>query len=232
MKKTLAFLLVTICLVNITGCENRTDDLTEIVSEIKEDNDSIKDLLTEEKFTVDLNDNNLRQLYFQENTEEENEINTKYVVYIKTDDTLTYKYRMGTQSITCDSNNINIITLRVTKKDNITYYDIDSTEYTEEINGYTVKWKRTDSDTESIITTVIELDDEYVLTSQIELFNSNCTATIIEKKYDVDYITNEIVIDEIKNIYSHIVGIEKTSDKTVYTEESQTSTFVEYFDNE
>ena len=170
------------------------------------------DVLTgKEVKNTSLNVESINQLY-----ESNSDKGGKYMVYVQTDDKLERQYRIDTSVVLYGSKNADSITVSI-KQHN------DKLELANklEVNDYKIKWGREDKADSVSVTGIISIGDEQDLTVYMNLYNSKCTSPIIEKKYDTEEITDDMIVKELKNVFEHISCVAEITNKTVYTDESR-----------
>ena len=170
------------------------------------------DVLTgKEVKNTSLNVESINQLY-----ESNSDKGGKYMVYVQTDDKLKRQYRIDTSVVLYGSKNADSITVSI-KQHN------DKLELANklEVNDYKIKWGREDKTDSVSVTGIISIGDEQDLTVYMNLYNSKCTSPIIEKKFDTEEITDDMIVKELKNVFEHISCVAEITNKTVYTDESR-----------
>lgn len=170
------------------------------------------DVLTgKEVKNTSLNVESVNQLY-----ESNSDKGGKYMVYVKTDEKLERQYRIDTSVVLYGSKNADSITISI-KQHN------DKLELANklEVNDYKIKWGREDKTDSVSVTGIISIGDEQDVTVYVNLYNSKCTSPIIEKKYDTEEITDDMIVKELKNVFEHISCVAEITNKTVYTDESR-----------
>lgn len=170
------------------------------------------DVLTgKEVKNTSLNVESINQLY-----ESNSDKGGKYIVYVQTDDKLKRQYRIDTSVVLYGSKNADSITVSI-KQHN------DKLELANklEVNDYKIKWGREDKTDSVSVTGIISIGDEQDVTVYMNLYNSKCTSPIIEKKYDTEEITDDMIVKELKNVFEHISCVAEITNKTVYTDESR-----------
>lgn len=170
------------------------------------------DVLTgKEVKNTSLNVESINQLY-----ESNSDKGGKYMVYVQTDDKLERQYRIDTSVVLYGSKNADSITVSI-KQHN------DKLELANklEVNDYKIKWSREDKTDSVSVTGIISIGDEQDVTVYMNLYNSKCTSPIIEKKYDTEEITDDMIVKELKNVFEHLSCIAEITNKTVYTDESR-----------
>ena len=190
-------------LVNLVTSEDIEDERANAITE---------DVLTgKEVKNTSLNVESVNQLY-----ESKSDKGGKYMVYVQTDDKLKRQYRIDTSVVLYGSKNADSITISI-KQHN------DKLELANklEVNDYKIKWGREDKVDSVSVTGIISIGDEQDVTVYMNLYNSKCTSPIIEKKYDTEEITDDMIVKELKNVFEHISCVAEITNKTVYTDESR-----------
>lgn len=170
------------------------------------------DVLTgKEVKNTSLNVESINQLY-----ESNSDKGGKYLVYVKADDKLERQYRIDTSVVLYGSKNADSITVSI-KQHN------DKLELANklEVNDYKIKWGREDKTDSVSVTGIISIGDEQDIAVYMNLYNSKCTSPIIEKKYDTEEITDDMIVKELKNVFEHISCVAEITNKTAYTDESR-----------
>ena len=190
-------------LVNLVTSEDIEDEKANAITE---------DVLTgKEVKNTSLNVESVNQLY-----ESNSDKGGKYMVYVQTDDKLERQYRIDTSVVLYGSKNADSITVSI-KQHN------DKLELANklEVNDYKIRWGREDKTDSVSVTGIISIGDEQDVTVYMNLYNSKCTSPIIEKKYDTEEITDDMIVKELKNVFEHISCVAEITNKTVYTDESR-----------
>lgn len=204
------------CGTTACGAKVDTTKLVNLVTseDIEEEraNTITVDVLTgKEVKNTSLNVESVNQLY-----ESNSDKGGKYMVYVQTDDKLKRQYRIDTSVVLYGSKNADSITVSI-KQHN------DKLELANklEVNDYKIKWGREDKTDSVSVTGIISIGDEQDVTVYMNLYNSKCTSPIIEKKYDTEEITDDMIVKELKNVFEHISCVAEITNKTVYTDESR-----------
>lgn len=204
------------CGTTACGAKVDTTKLVNLVTseDIEEEraNTITVDALTgKEVKNTSLNVESINQLY-----ESNSDKSGKYMVYVQTDDKLKRQYRIDTSVVLYGSRNADSITISI-KQHN------DKLELANklEVNDYKIKWGREDKADSVSVTGIISIGDEQDVTVYMNLYNSKCTSPIIEKKYDTEEITDDMIVKELKNVFEHISCVAEITNKTVYTDESR-----------
>ena len=204
------------CGTTACGAKVDTTKLVNLVTseDIEEEraNTITVDVLTgKEVKNTSLNVESVNQLY-----ESNSDKGGKYMVYVQTDNKLERQYRIDTSVVLYGSKNADSITVSI-KQHN------DKLELANklEVNGYKIKWGREDKTDSVSVTGIISIGDEQDVTVYMNLYNSKCTSPIIEKKYDTEEITDNMIVKELKNVFEHISCVAEITNKTVYTDESR-----------
>lgn len=190
-------------LVNLVTSEDIEDEKANAITE---------DVLTgKEVKNTSLNVESVNQLY-----ESNSDKGGKYMVYVQTDDKLERQYRIDTSVVLYGSKNADSITVSI-KQHN------DKLELANklEVNDYKIRWGREDKTDSVSVTGIVSIGDEQDVTVYMNLYNSKCASPIIEKKYDTEEITDDMIVKELKNVFEHISCVAEITNKTVYTDESR-----------
>lgn len=204
------------CGTTACGAKVDTTKLVNLVTsediENERANSITEDVLTgKEVKNTSLNVESVNQLY-----ENKSDKGGKYMVYVQTDDKLERQYRIDTSVVLYGSKNADSITVSIKQHD-------DKLELANklEVNDYKINWGREDKVDSVSVTGIISIGDEQDVTVYMNLYNSKCTSPIIEKKYDTEEITDDMIVKELKNVFEHISCVAEITNKTVYTDESR-----------
>ena len=184
---------------------------SEDIEEERENTITVDALTGKEVKNTSLNVESVNQLY-----ESNSDKGGKYMVYVQTDEKLERQYRIDTSVVLYGSKNADSITVSI-KQHN------DKLELANklEVNDYKIKWGREDKSDSVSVTGIVSVGDEQDVTVYMNLYNSKCTSPIIEKKYDTEEITDDMIVKELKNVFEHISCVAEITNKTVYTDESR-----------